>query len=105
MSRISEDQLWVDYIDNQMTMRAISAKYQIGLGAVHDLISIAGIPARKAGRRSSVTPQLRARIIAMRKRKESMLHIAAALRLDRTTVWKVLCDEGLNRRIRCRRAA
>lgn len=88
-------QLREDYVGNKMSMRAISAKYGISLGAVHKQIAMAGIAPRKAGRPVIIGESLRPRIVAMRKNRHSIVHIAAVLGVSRQAVWNFLKAEGL----------
>ncbi len=92
---IDKASLQADYIGKKMTMRAISEKHGVSLGTVHRLIAQAGIARRNAGRPSAITPAMRAKILAMRKRRQSSRRIADVTGISHGTVWNFLKAEGL----------
>lgn len=95
MSRVSAEQLREDYVTNQMTIAAMSKRHGMAQSAIHYALAKAGIPRRSPGRRLAVNGQIRSRIIAMRKSRQSIVRIAEVTGISRNAVWNFLKSEGL----------
>ncbi len=92
---LTKAQLREDYVDRQLTMRAIAEKWNVSLGAVHYSIAKHGIRRRQPGRPRNLKPADRKSILRMRKVGYGILWIADMLGVNRNHVWRTLKAEGL----------